>query len=360
LFSRPAIDNAVFHLLAVTVALLGSAIVPCHSDAIVGATRTIDLPLRGSVSDAEIRTSYKRPTTIPFPAYNPYTVQKNILGKKLYFDSRLSHGKLLSCASCHSPGYAWADGQPTSVGHLMKRLARRSPTILNLAYGQIYMWDGRAESLEEQALGPLQEALEMAMPLDDLLTQIQAIDEYHQLFEAAFPGEGITSKNVAKAIATFERTLISGRAPFDAWIEGDENAISEPAKRGFRLFNTKAQCAGCHSGWNLTDDSFHDTGLASADIGRGKFLPDVVKSQHAFKTPGLREITRRAPYMHDGSIPTLEDVIDHYDKGGIQRKSRSELIKPLDLTNNEKADLLAFMQTLTSDMEPTTFPVFPR
>jgi cytochrome c peroxidase len=114
LFSRPAIDNAVFHLLAVTVALLGSAIVPCHSDAIVGATRTIDLPLRGSVSDAEIRTSYKRPTTIPFPAYNPYTVQKNILGKKLYFNSRLSRGKLLSCASCHSPGYAWADGQPTS------------------------------------------------------------------------------------------------------------------------------------------------------------------------------------------------------------------------------------------------------
>ncbi len=120
------------------------------------------------------------------------------------------------------------------------------------------------------------------------------------------------------------------------------------------------QCVGCHSGWNFTDDSFHDTGLASTDIGRGKFLPGVVKSQYAFKTPGLREITRRAPYMHDGSIPTLENVIDHYDKGGIQRNSRSELIRPLDLTGSEKADLLAFLKTLTSDMEPTTFPAFPR
>jgi cytochrome c peroxidase len=230
--------RAIFHLFAVMFAvmgaLLGTAIVPCYSDAIVGAVRTVHLPIRGSVSDAEIRTSYKRPTTIPFPADNPYTVQKNILGKKLYFDSRLSRGKLLSCASCHSPGYAWADGQPTSVGHLMKRLGRRSPTILNLAYGQIYMWDGRAESLEEQALGPLQEAVEMAMPLDELLTQIKAIDEYHQLFEAAFPGEGISSKNVAKAIATFERTVISGRAPFDSWIDGDENAVSDSAKRGFQ------------------------------------------------------------------------------------------------------------------------------
>ena len=356
--------RAIFHLFAVMFAgvgaLLGTAIVPCYSDAIVGAVRTVHLPIRGSVSDAEIRTSYKRPTTIPFPADNPYTVQKNILGKKLYFDSRLSRGKLLSCASCHSPGYAWSDGQPTSVGHLMKRLGRRSPTILNLAYGQIYMWDGRAESLEEQALGPLQEAVEMAMPLDELLTQIKAIDEYHQLFEAAFPGEGVSSKNVAKAIATFERTVISGRAPFDSWIEGDENAVSDSAKRGFRLFNTKAQCVGCHSGWKFTDDSFHDIGLASADIGRGKFLPNVVKSQYAFKTPGLREITRRAPYMHDGSIPNLENVIDHYDKGGIQRNSRSELIRPLDLTGSEKADLLAFLKTLTSDMEPTTFPVFPR
>jgi cytochrome c peroxidase len=358
-FGTPTAASVAFRLIAVIAALLGATVVPCHADAIVGAVRTVDLPIRGSVSDTEMRTSYKRPTTIPFPADNPYTVQKNILGKKLYFDARLSRGKILSCASCHSPGYAWADGQPTSVGHLMKRLARRSPTILNLAYGHIYMWDGRAESLEQQALGPLQEALEMAMPLDELLAQLNAIDEYHQLFETAFPGEGITSENVAKAIATFERTVISGRAPFDAWIEGDESAVSTSAKRGFKLFNTKAQCVNCHSGWNFTDDSFHDIGLASVDIGRGKLLPHIIKSQYAFKTPGLREITRRAPYMHDGSIPTLEAVIDHYDKGGIPRNSRSELIRPLDLTDREKADLIAFLKTLTSDMEPTTFPVFP-
>jgi cytochrome c peroxidase len=242
----------------------------------------------------------------------------------------------------------------------MKRLGRRSPTIVNLAYGHIYMWDGRAESLEEQALQPIQGAAEMAMPLDQLLTQLKAIDEYRELFEAAFPGEGTTAKNVAKAIATFERTVISGRAPFDAWIEGNEKAISEDAKRGFKLFNGKAQCSVCHSGWNFTDDSFHDIGLASHDLGRGRFLLGVVKAQRAFKTPGLREITRRAPYMHDGSITTLEEVIEHYDKGGIARKSRSELIKPLNLTDREKADLLAFLKTVTSDMKPTTFPTLPR
>ncbi len=144
------------------------------------------------------------------------------------------------------------------------------------------------------------------------MKRLKAINEYPPLFEAAFPGKGITPENIAKAIATYERTVISGRAPFDAWIDGDERAISDAAKRGFALFNTKAECNECHSGWNFTDDSFHDIGLASTDIGRGKFLTEVVKSQHAFKTPGLREITQRAPFMHNGSMKTLEQVIEHY------------------------------------------------
>jgi cytochrome c peroxidase len=180
------------------------------------------------------------------------------------------------------------------------------------------------------------------------------------MFEAAFPKEGIKSESVAKAIATFERTVVSARAPFDAWTEGNDKAISEEAKRGFALFNTKADCARCHSGWNFTDDSFHDIGLASDDPGRGKFLPSIAKMQHAFKTPGLREITRRGPYMHDGSMATLEAVVDHYDKGGIERPSRSDLVKPLGLSQQEKKDLVAFMQTLTSDADPMTVPVLPR
>jgi cytochrome c peroxidase len=343
-------------ILAAGVATLPDA----RADVVVGATRKIELSKQAAPTTDAVRASYRRPRTIPFPADNPYTLEKVVLGKKLYFDTRLSQGNLLACASCHSPAFGWGDGQPTGVGHLMKRLGRRSPTIINAAYGVIFMWDGRADSLEEQALGPIQADVEMAMPIDQLLIRLKAINEYVALFDAAFPGEGITPKNIARAIATYERTVISGRAPFDAWIDGDERAISESAKRGFTLFNTKAQCNECHSGWNFTDDSFHDIGLASPDIGRGKFLTEVIKSQHAFKTPGLREITQRAPYMHNGSMKTLEQVIEHYDTAGIERPSRSELIKPLKLTAQEKSDLVAFLRTLNSDLSNTAVPVLPR
>mgnify|MGYP001171540983 CR=1 FL=1 len=345
--------------IAVLVASL-AAVTASLANVVVGETRKVDLPPQASAKADDVRASYRRPRTIPFPADNPYTFEKVVLGKKLYFDTRLSQANLLSCASCHSPAYGWSDGQPTGVGHLMKRLGRRSPTIINAAYGVIFMWDGRADSLEEQALGPIQADVEMAMPIDQLLTRLKAIKEYPPLFEAAFPGKGITAQNIGKAIATYERTVISGRAPFDAWIDGDERAISDAAKRGFTLFNTKADCNKCHSGWNFTDDSFHDIGLASPDIGRGKFLTEVLKSQHAFKTPGLREITHRAPFMHNGSMRTLEQIIEHYSTGGIDRPSRSELIKPLSLTDQEKADLVAFLKTLTSHLSPTAMPVLPR
>ena len=165
---------------------------------------------------------------------------------------------------------------------------------------------------------------------------------------------------LAKAISTYERTVVSERSPFDAWIEGSEQAISGEAKRGFALFNTKAQCSACHEGWNFTNDSFHDIGLPSEDVGRGQFMADVVKMKHAFKTPGLREITRRSPYMHDRSLATLEQVVEHYDRGGVDRPSRSDLMKRLDLTAQEKSDLVAFLKTLTSNLDPTTVPVLPR
>jgi cytochrome c peroxidase len=308
----------------------------------------------------ELKALYRRPDTIPFPKDNPYTVEKAALGKKLFFDTRLSAANLLSCASCHSPAYGWGDGQPKGVGHNMKQLGRRSPTIVNAAYGAIFMWDGRAGSLEEQALGPIRADVEMNLPVDQLMEKLKGIPDYAPLFKAVFPKEGLAPESIAKAIATYERTVVSGRAPFDAWIEGDTKAISEEAKRGFVLFNTKAGCQECHGGWNFTDDSFHDIGLESSDIGRGKQLPTVIKMQQAFKTPGLREITRRGPYMHDGSIATLEAVMEHYDRGGIKRPSLSELVKPLGLTKQESADLVAFMKTLTSEMDPTIVPVLPR
>jgi cytochrome c peroxidase len=319
-------------------------------------------PEKGAAENSleALKASYRRPATIPFPASNPYTAEKAALGKKLFFDSRLSAANLLACASCHNPGYGWGDGQPKGVGHGMKQLGRRSPSIINAAYGEIFMWDGRAATLEQQALGPIQADVEMNLPLDQLLQRLGNIPEYGALFSAAFPAEGISANTIAKAIATYERTVVSGRAPFDAWIEGDELAIPQEAKRGFVLFNTKAGCSACHSGWNFTDDSFHDIGLADADIGRAKQLPQIVKMEHAFKTPGLREITRRGPYMHDGSMPTLEAVIAHYEQGGVERPSRSEQMKPVPLTAEERTDLLAFLQTLTSDVDPTTIPVLPR
>lgn len=307
-----------------------------------------------------LKAKYHRPLTIPFPKDNPYTPAKADLGKTLYFDTRLSGANALACASCHDPAYDWGDGRPKGVGHGMKPLGRRSPSIVNAAYGEIFMWDGRMASLEEQALGPIKTDVEMNLPLDQLVDRLKGISEYGPLFKAAFPHQGIAPETIAKAIATYERTVVSGRAPFDAWIDGNEKAISDSAKNGFVLFNTKAHCSACHSGWNFTDDSFHDIGLPDQDIGRGKFLPDVVKMQHAFKTPGLREIARRAPYMHDGSVPTLEAVVDHYVQGGVDRPSRADEIKPLQLTDQEKNDLVSFMNTLTSDMEATTIPTMPR
>jgi cytochrome c peroxidase len=222
------------------------------------------------------------------------------------------------------------------------------------------MWDGRLATLEEQALGPIQAAGEMNMPLDKLMQRLASIPEYKPQFDTAFPKDGMTPKTLAAAIATYERTVVSERAPFDAWIDGNEKAIPEAAKRGFELFNGKAVCSSCHEGWNFTNDSFHDIGLPSKDIGRVEFVPNVVKMKHAFKTPGLREISRRGPYMHNGSLATLESVIEHYNQGGVERPSRSDLMKPLGLTAQDKTDLVAFLMTLTSNLSPTVAPALPR
>ena len=328
--------------------------------AIVGESRKVQLTQKADSGLDALKAQYRRPATIPFPKDNTYTPQKASLGKKLYFDTRLSVTSAQSCASCHSPGFGWGDGLAVGVGHGMAKLGRRSPTVVNAAWSAIFMWDGRLATLEEQALGPIESPGEMNMPIDRLMTRLESIAEYKPLFEAAFPGEGMKVKTLARAIATYERTVVSERAPFDAWIEGDEKAIPEDAKRGFALFNGKAQCAACHEGWNFTNEGFQDIGLPSEDIGRGQFLPGVIKMQHAFKTPGLREIGRRGPYMHDGSLATLEQVIDHYDHAGVVRPSRSDLMRPLGLTAQEKSELVAFLKTLTSDLGPTAVPVLPR
>jgi cytochrome c peroxidase len=356
-FGRSALFGTA--IAATAVGLFGFATIGFGS-AFVGEMRRIDLGKKTETSVDALKAQYRRPKLITFPKNNPYTPEKAALGKKLYFDTRLSISSAQSCSSCHSPGFGWGDGLPVGVGHGMAKLGRRSPTIVNAAWGDIFMWDGRLASLEEQALGPIQSPGEMNMPIGQLMERLSSVAEYKPLFAAVFPKEGLKPETLAAAIATYERTVVSERAPFDVWIDGDEKAISEEAKRGFALFNTKAQCSSCHEGWNFTNDGFHDIGLSSPDIGRGEFLPTIPKMKYAFKTPGLREIARRGPYMHDGSIATLEQVIDHYDRGGIDRPSRSDLIKPLGLSAQEKSDLVAFLKTLTSDLSPTAVPVLPR
>ena len=341
------------HAIFLTVTVLASVTASVAAD-----------PLPIDIAGEELvilQAGYKRPTEIPFPEENPFSEAKAHLGQTLYFDPRLSRSNMQSCASCHNPSFAWGDGLAVGVGDRMAELGRRSPTILNAAWSEALMWDGRFETLEEQALGPIEAGVEMNMPLDQLIKKLTGIQEYADLFAAAFDGDPeITSDRIAMAIATYERTVVSGEAAFDRWIKGDEGAISASAQRGFRTFNGKGRCASCHSGWRFTDDSFHDIGLPDTDLGRGNELPGIVKMQHAFKTPGLRNIDRRGPYMHDGSISSLELVIEHYDEGGIQRSSLSEDMKPLRLTTQEKRDLVAFMKTLTSDDNPVNFVQLPR
>jgi len=312
-------------------------------------------------SAAALRVQYRRPSAIPFPDDNPYSDSKARLGQTLFFDPRLSGSNWISCATCHNPGFAWGDGLPHGIGHGMNVLGRRTPTALNLSWAPVLFWDGRAETLEEQALGPMSAAAEMNQPIAELEKELNAITGYKPLFQAAFGEANITGKRVAQAIATFERTLVSREAPFDRWVNGDESAISPSARRGFALFNGRAMCSKCHGGWRFTDDGFHDIGVASGDRGRGAILPDLDSVQFAFKTPTLRNIAARAPYMHDGSEATLEQVVELYNRGGrVRRPSVATEVHPLKLSAAEKADLVAFMQSLSSVDAPVDVPALPR
>lgn len=303
---------------------------------------------------------YRRSDPTPWPSDNAYTAERAELGRMLFFDPRLSGSKSISCATCHNPGFSWGDGLARAIGHGMKELPRRTPTVLNTAWAPLLFWDGRAASLEEQALGPITAPGEMNLTTDLMIDRLGELPEYRDWFRRAYPGEPLTPATVAKAIATFERTIVSGRAPFDDFVDGRADAISAEARDGFALFNAKAQCANCHDGWRFTDDSFHDIGTTGTDRGRGAIV-DLESVQYAFKTPTLRNVDQRAPYMHDGSEATLAAVIDLYDRGGrAKRPSLAQEIKPLGLTTTEKRALVAFLRTLTSRDEPVTVPTLPR
>lgn len=304
---------------------------------------------------------FQRPKEIPYPKDNQFSPAREALGRTLFFDPRLSGSDWISCATCHNPAFSWQDGLPKAIGHGMKVLDRRTPTILNLAWGELMFWDGRSESLEAQALGPIAAKGEMNLPVETLLVKLDNIKGYKTLFDRAYPGEGISKSTIAKALANFQRTVISEEAPFDRWVNGNESAISENAKRGFVLFNEKALCVKCHNTWRFTDDGFHDIGVAGDDLGRGKIMPDFESMRYAFKTPTLRNGNLRAPFMHNGSETTLAAVVDFYDQGGrVKRPSISEHVRSLGLTPTEKADLIEFINTLTSADKPLAIPLLPQ
>jgi len=307
------------------------------------------------------REAYRLRAPVAQPEHNRSTPERVELGKLLFFDPRLSRSGVTSCATCHNPALAWGDGLALGVGDGMKTLGRRTPTLLNVAWSELFFWDGRAASLEEQALGPIASPDEMNLPLDQLTARVAAIPGYQQAFRSAYPDETISPQTIGKAIAAFERTIVSQTAPFDRWAAGEEGAISDAAKRGFALFDGEAQCSKCHSGWRFTDDAFHDIGVPGEDRGRGKLLPQIGAVQFAFKTPTLRNVDRRAPYMHDGSEATLEAVIELYALGGrAKRPSLAPEITPLALSAQDKSDLVAFLKTLTSDDALVALPALPR
>ena len=284
------------------------------------------------------------------PSDNPITSKKVLLGKLLFFDKQLSKDKSISCATCHNPVYSFSNGETVGEGVLSLRGTRNVPSIINRLFGQTQFWDGRSETLESQALGPLLNPNEMAINEELLLERLKADAVYQRLFKDAFDSVP-TLEGVGKAIAAFERTLLSGETAFDQYEwDGEKNALNENAKRGLALFRGKARCSICHIGTNFTDEKFHNLGAGEGagkkDPGRAQVTKDSADFG-AFKTPTLRNITLTAPYMHDGSLATLEEVIAFYDRGGRSNPNLDKELKPLKLTNQETADLLEFLKSLT-------------
>lgn len=297
----------------------------------------------------------------PIPQENPMSPGKIELGKLLFFDTRLSLDHSTSCATCHDPDKAYSDGRTRSVGIGRQVLSRRSPSILNAVYNNFQFWDGRAESLEEQARGPILAAAEMGMPDEKtLVARLEQVPEYRVRFERVFEN-GISLRNITLALAAFERTLVTPDSPFDNYLRGDKHALNDQQKRGLILFFGKAACTQCHNGPNLTDNKFYSLGIVEEsnhlDPGRFAISKDPA-DRGAFKTPSLRNVALRAPYMHDGSMNTLEQVIDWYDRGGGEGP-KSELLFKLHLTADEKQDLLALLRALSGRIPTFKQPSVP-
>lgn len=277
-------------------------------------------------------------TYLPTPADNPLTEANIVLGRKLFFDKRLSVDNTISCATCHDPAQAFADDLPRAKGVQGKLGPRRSPRILNRAWGRSFFWDGRAASLEEQVTQPIENPLEMDMRLPALIEKLRATPDYPQ----------IDLPQLRRALASYVRTILSGNSPYDRHLAGDNTALSPEQKRGLALFRGKANCISCHLGPNLTDEDFHNTGAGDGN--------DAGRANGMFKTPGLRNVAQAPPYFHDGSSATLADVIEHYNQGGRKVEHLDPEIQKLHLTAEEKRDLEAFLRALNGELQEGVKP----
>ncbi|SFV71457.1 Cytochrome c551 peroxidase [hydrothermal vent metagenome] len=290
---------------------------------------------------------WKRPAIIPSPKDNPMTPLKIALGKKLFFDTILSRDHSISCASCHQPKKGWSDAKSLAIGDKEAKGTRNSPSILNSAYQFIYFWDGRAKSLEEQSLAPLESHIEMNLTPEKAIERLRENANYRKLFAQTFPKEGITKTTLAKALASFERTIVSGKSRFDSWISGDKNAINSQESEGFYLFTTKANCTVCHSTFRFSDQSFNNVGINNEDKGRGEIKKRAIW-QGTFKTPTLRDIANTAPYFHDGSVATLEEAVAFCAKGSREKKGKvSPILIDKNLTKKEIKNIVQFLETLS-------------
>jgi cytochrome c peroxidase len=266
---------------------------------------------------------------MPVPDANPLTAEKTELGRRLFFDRRLSRDSSVSCATCHQPERGFTDGGAIAVGVDGRPGRRNAPALINRGYGRVFFWDGRARSLEEQVLMPIGDPNEMDLPVEQAAARI-----------------GIAVDDIALALASFVRTIRSGNSPFDRYAAGDQRALSDDARRGLEIFRTKGRCVTCHIGPNFTDEKLHNTGVA----WNGERLTDPGAGAGEFKTPTLREIARTAPYMHDGSLETLEDVVAFYDRGGNRNPGLAPEMQPLNLTIDEKHALVSFLRSLSGDV----------
>ncbi len=323
---------------------------------------------------------------VPIPADNPLTPEKIELGKLLFFDYRLSGDGSRTCVHCHEPKQGWSFKDRQSPAYPTQVERRASMTLINVAYNKSLIWDGRARSLEKQALGPIQNPLHMNQSLDLLIERLNAIPDYVSRFRQVF-GTGPTPDAIGKAIAAFERTIVTTDSPFDRYAKGDRSALSASAVRGLTLFTGKARCILCHNGPAFTDSAFHNLGVPEPDFlkdprvlaslrfdAKRMGVPDyrsltadpgrylVTKQDKdfgAFKTSTLRNVTSRTPYMHNGAFGTLPEVIAFYNKGGGNDPRKDPLVQPLNLSEAEAADLLAFLESLTGKLPQIEPPELP-